>query len=323
MKADLANQLLAWWHSLPVSQIVLAREHQALLDELWAVYPTQPIAGVFDAERDLLAAAWKRVQRALPEGGADILAKPAKQPGHTRKAKKAKRHDSRDNGKSLPMDVGLPWQRVRDALKKGTRSRELEGALGSLMRAQQSSRWLAARLLDGLMNAEFSAVTFKQWGTALKVGDTAGSFPIKALEQFIKGRTKPTPSAASKIGEFAARMLAVISDASIPVGRPLTESTPVQHQTPSPVQGTPAPTRPTSGSATKQVEEFLSLAEIEARHGIKKSTLRAAVHRGELKCHRFTPGRTTPIKIHTTDLEAYLKDITSKRQRAAPPKHLR
>lgn len=323
MKADLANQLLAWWHSLPVSQIVLAREHQTFLDELWAVYPTQPIAGVFDAERDLLAAAWKRVQRALPEGGAGILAKPAKQPGHTRKAKKAKRHDSRDNGKSLPMDVGLPWQRVRDALKKGTRSRELEGALGSLMRAQQSSRWLAARLLDGLMNAEFSAGTFKEWGTALKVGDTAGSFPIKALEQFIKGRTKPTPSAASKIGEFAARMLAVISDASVPGARPLSESTPVHHQTPAPVQGTPAPIKPALVSGTKRVEEFLSLAEIEARHGIKKSTLRAAVHRGELKCHRFTPGRTTPIKIQTTDLEAYLRNVTSKRQRAAPPKHLR
>ncbi|MCG3185400.1 MAG: hypothetical protein ICCCNLDF_03631 [Planctomycetes bacterium] len=323
MKADLANQLLAWWHSLPVSQIVLAREHQALLDELWAVYPTQPIAGVFDAERDLLAAAWKRVLRALPEGSAGVLAKAAQQQGRKRKAKKAKRHGSHDNGKCLPVDVGLPWQRVRDALKKGTRSRELEVAIGSLMRTQQSNRWLAARLLDGLMNAEFGAGTFKDWGTALKVGDTAGSFPIKALEQFIKGRKKPTPSAASKIGEFAARMLAVISDASAPEVQPLPESTPIHQRASSPVQGATAPTRPTSGSGTKQSEAFLSLAEIEARHGIKKSTLRAAVHRGELKCHRFTPGRTTPIKIHTTDLEAYLRNVTSKRQRAAPPKHLR
>ncbi len=322
MKADLVQQLLNWWHSLPVSQMVLAREHQAFLDELWAVYPTQPIAGVFEAERDLLAAAWKRVQRALPDGGAGGLEKTARRRGPQSKAKRATKSGARDNSRALPLDVGLPWQKVSEALKKGFHSRELEGAIGNLKRTQQSNRWLAARLLDGLMNAEFNAVTFKEWGTALRVGDTAGSFPLHALEQFIKTRKKPANSAASKIGEFAARMLAILSDASVPEERPLSEPTHVHQQALGPEPGKAATNRPASVSVRNHAEEFLSLAEIEARHGIKKSTIRAAVHRGELKCHRFTPGRTAPIKIHTTDLEAYLRNITSKRQRAAPPKHL-
>lgn len=322
MKADLVQQLLNWWHSLPVSQLVLAREHQAFLDELWAAYPTQPIAGVFEAERDLLAAAWKRVQRALPEGGAGILAKPARQQVRKRKAKEATKRSARDNGKALPLDVGLPWQKVREALKKGSHARELEASIGNLKRTQQSNRWLAARLLDGLMNAEFNAGTFKEWGTALRVGDTAGSFPVQALDQFIKTRKKPATSAASKIGEFTARMLAILSDASVPEEQPLPEPTPVHVHASSPPSGIAVTAKRDSASVRTPAEEFLSLAEIEARHGIKKSTIRAAVHRGELKCHRFTPGRTAPIKIHTTDLEAYLRNITSKRQRAAPPKHL-
>ena len=315
MKAEEVDRLLAWWHSLPVAQMVLDGNFQAFLDELWTVYPAERIAGVFESERGALSAAWKRTQRALPEDGAASFKKQKSVRPHGLKRRKARRGKSANESKNLPMDVGLPWHIVRAKAENLIRSRNVAKALDGLQQAQQANRWLAARLLDGLLNAEFDDLTYQEWGTALRAGALA-RFPGKSLERFIKARRKPSASAATKIGSFATRMLAIISDESVADEPPAPASQ--QHG---------LAHRPAIGQAsnTKQAKDkdYLSLAEIEERHGIKKSTLRSAVHRGELKCHRFTPGRTAKIEIHVADLDDYLRNTAGKRQRAVPPRHLR